>query len=204
MLRIDYVLSGSFEPLSYEVLPVDYSDHHPSSCGFGKVPDELPGKQDAPAETLFPPVLICRQVLSGTIFLLSCGKIQPIVRHDPIPSARGKENASLSPYVGCSFSPAGFLPETSAADAFRSLRAPRFDRIHAADIMPAIEEGIRAYKAGIAKIRALDPAEATFENVVVPLDRADSLLDVPRAVLRLPEIEFRRRLRHPDLWNPRS
>ena len=61
--------------------------------------------------------------------------------------------------------------------------APRFDRIHAADIMPAIEEGIRAYKAGIAKIRALDPAEATFENVVVPLDRADSLLDVPRAVL---------------------
>ena len=61
--------------------------------------------------------------------------------------------------------------------------APCFDRIHAADIMPAIEEGIRAYKAGIAKIRALDPAEATFENVVVPLDRADSLLDVPRAVL---------------------
>ena len=61
--------------------------------------------------------------------------------------------------------------------------APRFDRIHAADIMPAIEEGVRAYKAGIAKIRALDPAEATFENVVVPLDRADSLLDVPRAVL---------------------
>lgn len=29
MLRIDYVLSGGFEPLSYEVLPVDYSDHHP-------------------------------------------------------------------------------------------------------------------------------------------------------------------------------
>ena len=28
-LRIDYVLSGGFEPLSYEVLPVDYSDHHP-------------------------------------------------------------------------------------------------------------------------------------------------------------------------------
>lgn len=61
--------------------------------------------------------------------------------------------------------------------------APRLDRIHAADIMPAIEEGVRAYKAGIAKIRALDPAEATFENVVAPLDRADSLLDVPRAVL---------------------
>lgn len=28
-LRIDYVLSGGFEPLSHEVLPVDYSDHHP-------------------------------------------------------------------------------------------------------------------------------------------------------------------------------
>lgn len=28
-LRIDYVLSGGFDPLSYEVLPVDYSDHHP-------------------------------------------------------------------------------------------------------------------------------------------------------------------------------
>ena len=35
--------------------------------------------------------------------------------------------------------------------------APRFDRIHAADIMPAIEEGIRAYKAGIAKIRRWTP-----------------------------------------------
>ena len=64
--------------------------------------------------------------------------------------------------------------------------APRFDRIHAADIMPAIEEGIRAYKAGIAKIRVLDPAEATFENVVVPLDRADSLLfSIPTAYLCL-------------------
>lgn len=28
-LRIDYVLSDGFEPLSYEMLPVDYSDHHP-------------------------------------------------------------------------------------------------------------------------------------------------------------------------------
>lgn len=28
-LRIDYVLGGGFEPLSHEVLPVDYSDHHP-------------------------------------------------------------------------------------------------------------------------------------------------------------------------------
>ena len=28
-LRIDYVLSGGFDPLSYEVIPVDYSDHHP-------------------------------------------------------------------------------------------------------------------------------------------------------------------------------
>ena len=56
--------------------------------------------------------------------------------------------------------------------------APRFDRIHAADIMPAIEEGIRAYKAGIAKIRALDPAEATFENVVVPLDQQEDAFGV--------------------------
>ena len=28
-LRIDYVLCGGLEPLSYETLPVDYSDHHP-------------------------------------------------------------------------------------------------------------------------------------------------------------------------------
>lgn len=28
-LRIDYVLGGGFDPLSYEVLPVEYSDHHP-------------------------------------------------------------------------------------------------------------------------------------------------------------------------------
>lgn len=61
--------------------------------------------------------------------------------------------------------------------------APRFDRIHASDIMPAIEEGIRAYNAEIAKIRTLDPLKATFETVIVPLDRADRLLDVPRSVL---------------------
>ena len=35
--------------------------------------------------------------------------------------------------------------------------APRFDRIHAADIMPAIEEGIRAYKAkGFETIDAVE------------------------------------------------
>ena len=29
-LRIDYILSsGALEPLSYETVPVDYSDHHP-------------------------------------------------------------------------------------------------------------------------------------------------------------------------------
>ena len=28
-LRIDYVLSGGFEPVTYETLMVDYSDHHP-------------------------------------------------------------------------------------------------------------------------------------------------------------------------------
>ena len=61
--------------------------------------------------------------------------------------------------------------------------APRLDRIHAADIMPAIGEGIHAYNAEIARIRTLSPAEATFENVIVPLDRADSLLAVPRSVL---------------------
>lgn len=61
--------------------------------------------------------------------------------------------------------------------------APRFDRIHAADIRPAIEEGIRSYEARVAAVRALKPAEATFENVIVALDRADSALGVPRAVL---------------------
>ena len=28
-LRIDYVLSGGLEPISYETLPVEFSDHHP-------------------------------------------------------------------------------------------------------------------------------------------------------------------------------
>lgn len=61
--------------------------------------------------------------------------------------------------------------------------APRFDRVHAADILPAIERGIRQYHTNIDKIRALNPSEATFENVIVALDRADSLLSVPRSVL---------------------
>jgi len=28
-LRIDYVLCGGLEPITYETIPVDYSDHHP-------------------------------------------------------------------------------------------------------------------------------------------------------------------------------
>lgn len=36
--RIDYVLSSEgFDALSYEVPTVDYSDHHPSSSGCGKM-----------------------------------------------------------------------------------------------------------------------------------------------------------------------
>lgn len=48
---------------------------------------------------------------------------------------------------------------------------------------PPLRRASAPTRPGLQKIRALDPAEATFENVVVPLDRADSLLDVPRAVL---------------------
>ena len=53
----------------------------------------------------------------------------------------------------------------SPADAFRCpLRAPCLDRIHAADIMPAIEEGVRAYKAGIAKNQGAGPRGGYFRK----------------------------------------
>lgn len=39
-LRIDYVLSGGFEPVTYETLMVDYSDHHPVVVRLKKSDDD--------------------------------------------------------------------------------------------------------------------------------------------------------------------
>jgi len=76
-------------------------------------------------------------------------------------------------------------PDT-AAQMFRSAnpfaapsplidQAPLFDRIHDSDYQPAMEEGMRQQIAEIDKI-ASDPAQPTFENTIVALERSGSLL----------------------------
>lgn len=68
--------------------------------------------------------------------------------------------------------------------------APRLDRIHAADLLPAIETGIREYEAAIRKIKAVKPSKATFENVIVPLSRASRSYSEPSAVLNYLKSNF--------------
>ncbi len=53
--------------------------------------------------------------------------------------------------------------------------APPFDRIHDADYKPALEEGMRQNLADIAAIAA-QRAPATFDNTIVPMERAGALL----------------------------
>ncbi len=53
--------------------------------------------------------------------------------------------------------------------------APRFDRIADADYQPAIEEGMRRHLAEVAEI-ARQPDPPTFDNTIVPLERAGDLL----------------------------
>jgi peptidyl-dipeptidase Dcp len=54
-------------------------------------------------------------------------------------------------------------------------QAPPFDRITDADFKPALEEGMKAQLAEVAKI-ADDPAPPTFENTLVALERSGQLL----------------------------
>lgn len=68
--------------------------------------------------------------------------------------------------------------------------APRLDRIHAADILPAVEQGVNEYKANIARIKAVEPGEATFENVVAALSLADTTLRRVRGVLSYLKMNF--------------
>ena len=53
--------------------------------------------------------------------------------------------------------------------------APPFDRIHDSDYKPALEEGMRQNLADIAAIAA-QSAPATFDNTIVPMERAGALL----------------------------
>ncbi len=61
------------------------------------------------------------------------------------------------------------------------LQAPAFDRIHDADYLPALLEGIRQAQAEIEAI-ANDPAAPTFDNTIVALERSGRLLDRANSV----------------------
>ena len=69
------------------------------------------------------------------------------------------------------------LPESNpfAAPSPLLYQAPDFTRIRNADFQPAIEEGMRLQLAEVAAI-IHDPAAPTFENTVLPLERAGQLL----------------------------
>ena len=54
-------------------------------------------------------------------------------------------------------------------------QAPPFDRIHARDFQPAIEEGMRQHLAEVALVAA-DTAAPTFANTIVALERSGPLL----------------------------
>jgi len=54
-------------------------------------------------------------------------------------------------------------------------QAPPFDQIDDADFLPAIEEGMRRQRAELEAI-AGDPAEPTFENTIVALERSGQML----------------------------
>src|SRR5579863_2376770 len=53
---------------------------------------------------------------------------------------------------------------------------PQFDRVHDADYLPAIEEGMRGQLKEVAAI-AHNPHAPTFENTIVALERSGQLLD---------------------------
>jgi peptidyl-dipeptidase Dcp len=59
---------------------------------------------------------------------------------------------------------------------------PPFDRILESDFMPAVKAGIDAAKAEVNAI-AVDPAEPTFENTILTLDKSGRLLDKVEMVL---------------------
>lgn len=61
--------------------------------------------------------------------------------------------------------------------------APRLDRIHAADFPQAIAACLRAYEEAIDSVRAIAPEAATFQSVIVPLNRAQEKLSRTQALL---------------------
>ena len=69
------------------------------------------------------------------------------------------------------------LPSTNpfAAPSPLLYQAPDFSRIRNTDFQPAIEEGMRQQLAEVAAM-IHDPAAPTFENTILPLERAGQLL----------------------------
>jgi len=79
--------------------------------------------------------------------------------------------------LACSRGGYAQLPSTNpfAAPSPLLYQAPDFTRIRNTDFQPAIEEGMRQQLAEVAAI-IHDPAAPTFENTILPLERAGQLL----------------------------
>jgi len=79
--------------------------------------------------------------------------------------------------LGCARVGSAQLPSTNpfAAPSTLFYQAPDFTRIRNEHFQPAIEEGMRLQLAEVGAI-LLDPAPPTFENTILPLERAGQLL----------------------------
>ena len=79
--------------------------------------------------------------------------------------------------LACSGVVSAQLPSTNpfAAPSPLQYQAPDFTRIRNTDFQPAIEEGMRQQLAEVAAV-IRNPAAPTFENTILPLERAGQLL----------------------------
>ncbi|MHB1071068.1 MAG: dipeptidyl carboxypeptidase II, partial [Gemmatimonadaceae bacterium] len=79
--------------------------------------------------------------------------------------------------LACSGVGSAQLPSTNpfAAPSPLLYQAPDFTRIRNTDFQPAIEEGMRQQLAEVAAV-IRNPAAPTFENTILPLERAGQLL----------------------------
>ncbi|HSV02030.1 MAG TPA: M3 family metallopeptidase [Phenylobacterium sp.] len=105
----------------------------------------------------------CRTLFLGCVAVALTAAGAQAAPHHPVRHAQGDKTMS---------GPGAIFAHESPL----FLHAPPFDKIHDADFLPAIEEGMRQEKAEIARI-ADNPAPPSFENTIVAMERSGRMLD---------------------------
>jgi len=106
--------------------------------------------------------------LLALLALAACAPAPAVITARPIPGAPAA--APVAPRLN------PFAERSTLA-----LQAPHFDRMANEDFQPALEEGMRLQLAEVRAIAA-SPAEATFENTIVALERSGETLGRAQAV----------------------